>query len=194
MKQEMVELNRYVCYIGRPSYQKNVLFFVDVANEVHRFHPEVKFLLLGVGYYSPDLAAVQAMISKYHLEDVVELQPWLTHAETLEYVRNSLLYLTVSRYEGLPLAVLEAMSLGKCIVASDVVGNRDCVCDGYNGRLLPLEKDVFAKSLSELIEDDTQRCKYGENSRKLFEEKFLIEKRINDLENTYRQIVDSQIA
>lgn len=52
-------------------------------------------------------------------------------------------YLTVARYEGLPLAVIEAMSLGKAIVASDVVGNRDCVEDGYNGRLLPLRKSLF---------------------------------------------------
>lgn len=180
---------KYICYIGRPSYQKNSLFFVEVANGVHKYYPDIKFLLLGVGYYSPDLEDVKAMIAKYHLENVVELLPWLNHDETLEYVKNSLLYLTVARYEGLPLAVLEAMSLGKCIVASDVVGNRDCVKDGYNGRLLPLEQSVFVETICDLIENEKLRTGYGENSRKFFEEKFLITERIRELDTIYKSAI-----
>lgn len=181
-----MEQNKYICYIGRPSYQKNSLFFVDVAKEVHERHPDIRFLLLGVGYYSPDLEDVKTMISKYHLEDVVELLPWLNHEETLQYVKNSLFYLTVARYEGLPLAVLEAMSLGKCIVASDVVGNKDCVKDGYNGRLLPLDKRIFIETICDLIDNEDRMQIYGDNSRKLFEEKFLITERIEELEMIYK--------
>ena len=83
---------------------------------------------------------MKVKIAEYGLDKVIELSPWLSHKETLECVKNSMFYLTVARYEGLPLAVIEAMSLGKAIVASDVVGNRDCVEDGYNGRLLPFKK------------------------------------------------------
>lgn len=181
-----MEQGKYICYIGRPSYQKNPFFFVDVAKGVHDSYPDIKFILLGVGYYSPDLAAMRSIISQYKLDDVIELLPWLDHSETLKYVKYSLLYLTVARYEGLPLAVLEAMSLGKCIIASDVVGNRDCVEDGYNGRLLPLEKDIFVETVCELIKDDEKRKLYEENSRHFFEEKFLIERRIKELDTIYQ--------
>ena len=136
----MMKPDKYICYIGRPSYQKNPLFLVEVVKDVHILHPEVKFVLLGVGYYSPELDRMKTKIAEYALEEVISLFPWLNHRETLEYVNNSLFYLTVARYEGLPLAVIEAMSLGKAIVASDVAGNKDCVQDGYNGRLIPLEK------------------------------------------------------
>lgn len=111
---------------------------MEVVKDVHILHPEVKFALLGVGYYSPELDRMKVKIAEYGLEEVISLFPWLDHKETLEYVNNSLFYLTVARYEGLPLAVIEAMSLGKAIVASDVAGNKDCVKDGYNGRLIPL--------------------------------------------------------
>ena len=143
---------------------------------------------MGVGYYSPELSDVEKRISEYGLDGVVELVPWLSHKEVLEHVRNSLLYLTVSRYEGLPLAVLEAMSLGKAIVASNVVGNIDCVEDGYNGRLLPLEVDVFVSTLCNLLEDENKRYMYGENSRRLFERKFLITHRIGELEQIYKSV------
>lgn len=183
-----MELNRYICYIGRPSYQKNPLFWVEMVRDVHALHPEVRFCLLGVGYYSPELDDMKEKIGEYGLDEVVELFPWLNHKETLEYVRGAMFYLTVARYEGLPLAVIEAMSLGKAIIASDVVGNMDCVEDGYNGRLLPLKKKPFVKAVCELIEDEGQRTVFGENSRKLFEKKFLITNRIKELELIYQSV------
>ena len=178
--------DEYICCIGRPSYQKNPIFLVEVVNEVHALHPEVRFCLLGAGYYSPDLDGMKVKIAEYGLDEVLVLSPWLSHKETLECVKNSMFYLTVARYEGLPLAVIEAMSLGKAIVASDVVGNRDCVEDGYNGRLLPLKKGEFLETICELKEDRQKRECYGENSRTLFENKFLITNRIKELEAIYQ--------
>ena len=106
----------------------------------------------------------------------------------ISFARKSVFYLSVVRYEGLPLAVIETMSLGKAIIASDVVGNRDCVEDGYNGRLLSLEQEVFVKAVCELIEVGENRDQYGEYSRLLFERKFLITNRIKELEDIYRLI------
>ena len=150
--------------------------------------PEVKFLLLGVGFYSPDLERMKEIIADYHIENKIELHPWLDHKETLLYVKNSLFYLTVARYEGLPLSVLEAMSLGKAIVASDVAGNKDCVRDGYNGYLLPMSANSFSEKICRLIEYEEEREVMGHNSRRLFEEEFLIENRISQLEAIYQDI------
>lgn len=175
----------YICYIGRPSYQKNTLFLIDVVNEVHSLCPQLNFKLLGVGYYSPDLDKVKNLIRERKLENVIELLPWLEHGETLRYVKDSLFYLSVAKYEGLPLAVIEAMSLGKAIVASDVVGNKDCVTDGENGFLLPLEVESFVKAIISLVGDENLRTHFEQNSRRIFERKFQIEHRIQELVNIY---------
>ena len=132
--------SNYIVTIGRPSYQKNPFFLVDVIKGVHECHPEIRFYLLGVGFYSPDLEEMKSRLETYGLNDVVILKEWADHDTTMNYVKDSLLYLTVSRYEGMPLAIIEAMALGKCIVASKVVGNIDCVKDGYNGRVLDLKE------------------------------------------------------
>lgn len=182
--------NKYICYIGRPSYQKNTFFLLDVVRLTIMKCPEVKFLLLGVGYYSPDLERMKEIIAEYHIENKIELHPWLDHKETLQYVKNSLFYLTVARYEGLPLSVLEAMSLGKAIVASDVEGNKDCVKDGYNGYLLPMNANSFSEKICRLIENDEEREVMGRNSRSLFEKEFLIDNRISLLEAIYQNKTD----
>ena len=126
--------------------------------------------------------------SIYNLQDVIVLKEWLDHEHTMEYVKNSILYLTVSRYEGLPLAVIEAMAMGKCIVASKVVGNVDCVKDKYNGRVIDLNVEDFVNSICELIDNRELLEEYSRNSRKMYEDNFDIKKRINLLEDIYLQV------
>lgn len=178
----------YICYIGRPSFQKNPLFLVDMFTKVHESHPEIHFYLLGVGYHSPDLESMQEAIRNKHLESYFFMMPWVNHNDAMAFVKKSLFYVTVSRYEGLPLSVIEAMALGKCIVASDVVGNKDCIEDGINGKLLQLNVDEFAHAVCMLIDDTEQTRKMGEESRRLFQENFTIEKRIHLLEDIYEKI------
>lgn len=179
---------RYVTIIGRPSYQKNPFLLVEVVKRVHEQLPWLKFNLLGVGYYSPDLKEMERRIAEEGLQDALLLTPWVSHEEALAQTAGSLLYMTVSRYEGLPLAVVEAMSLGKAIVATDVVGNCDCVRDGENGRLLQMEDaDGIAKAIAEIATGDALRERYEKRSREMYEQEFMLEKRIGMLEEIYRR-------
>lgn len=179
---------RYITSIGRPSYQKNPLFMVEVAHGIHLKHPDIKFYLLGVGFYSPMLKDMKKLIHQYDMDDTFYLLPWLSHEETLKYVKGSMLYFMTSLYEGLPISVIEAMSLGKAIVASDVLGNKDCVKDGYNGYLLPLKEDIFVEKINELIENEGKRKEMEKNSRSYFESDFFIDNRIKALEDIYTEV------
>lgn len=179
---------RYITSIGRPSYQKNPLFMVEVAHGIHLKHPDIKFYLLGVGFYSPMLEDMKKLIHQYDMDDTFYLLPWLSHEETLKYVKGSLLYFMTSLYEGLPISVIEAMSLGKAVVASDVLGNKDCVKDGYNGYLLPLKEEVFVEKMNDLIENDEKRKEMEKNSRSYFESDFFIDNRIKALEDIYIEV------
>lgn len=178
----------FIYYIGRPSFQKNPIFMVNVIDKVVKKHPEIKFYLLGVGYYSPDLEVVKKHISECELQDNVQLMEWISHSDVMAFAKKSMMYMTMARYEGLPLSVIEAMSLGKPIVASKVFGNIDCVEDGVNGHLVELDIDEFADTICRLIEDPELRDKMGQESRRLYEEKFDITKRIHLLEETYRSV------
>ena len=182
----------YICYIGRPSYQKNTFFLLDVVERVHKEIPELKFYLLGVGYYSPDLKKLEEDIERRKLSDTMILLPWLSHQETLEFLDKALLYVSVARYEGLPLSVIEAMSLSKVIIASNVIGNKDCVDDGYNGYLLNLNApDAFAEKIEILAKDNEKRKLMERHSRESFERRFLIDNRIGEIENIYKSINQS---
>lgn len=190
--QIMENVSNFVAYIGRPSYQKNTLLWLEVIKKVYKEHPEVKFVLFGCGFYAPELDELKTKIGEYGLQNSVLLLPWLQHDLTMQKLKDSLFYMTPSRYEGLPLTVLEAMSMGKAIVASDVPGNRDCVRDGENGRLVAPTVVELAKATIELIENPELREKYGKAGREIFEREFLIDNRISALMELYRKIADNK--
>ena len=146
---------------------------------------DLKFYWLGVGYHSPDLAELKRKIEEWNLDKNIVLLPWLSHKMCLEYVRKSLFYLSVSLYEGLPLSIIEAMSLGKAVIASDVVGNRDCVCHNVNGFLLPFDKKIFAEKIEELIVNEERRSLFEKKSRDLYLSKFQIKNQVLELQKIY---------
>lgn len=70
-----------------------------------------------------------------------------------------------SRQEGLPINLVEAMSLGNPIIATDVRGNNDLVSDGQNGYLVKLNDSIsMAKRITELCGDKAMIEKLGKNS------------------------------
>ena len=132
---------------------------------------------------------VKHKLQNLHIADNIMLMPWVSHADCMEYVRKSSFYLSTAIYEGLPLAVIEAMSVGKAIVASNVVGNKDCVKNGVNGYLLPMNVSDFADKIVELAQNDELRNNMGKESRELFIEEFYIENRIHLLQEKYEEII-----
>lgn len=176
----------YACYMGRPSYQKNTLFLVDVINVVIKKIPDFKIILLGVGYHSPELDKLKEKIENLGLKDNISLLPWISQEEAFSYINDSILYMSVSRYEGLPLSVLEAMSLSKALILSDVTGNSDCVEDNLNGYLLELDEDLFADRIIELWNNKQKRNSFEKESRKKYLKEFNIENQIYKLEKYYQ--------
>ena len=185
---QLAEGERYIVTIARPSYQKNTLLMVDIMEQVHRVVPDLKLYVVGAEFYSPLLEEMKVRVRDKKMEETVKILPWLSHQEALGFLKFSQLYLTTSIYEGLPIAVLEAMALEKAVVASDVIGNRDCVKDGENGVLLPLEVKQFADTICRLLDDEEERRRMGKRSKEIFEAQFMIDHRIRQLEDIYSKI------
>lgn len=182
---------KYICTIGRPSYQKNTTFLIQVFHIMKSLGMASKLVILGVGHYSPDLNRVKTQINDLGLQKDVELIPWSSREDSLSILSNALLYISLSRYEGLPFAVLEAMRAGKPCILSNVDGNKDCIIDGVNGHLVNLQdspKEIAVKIIK-LINSENLLEKFGKNSLEIFENKFNIEVNIQNLEKIYKDTI-----
>lgn len=99
---------------------------------------------------------------------------------------NSLdIYITASLYEGLPYTLLESLSLGKPIVASNVEGNKDCVINNKNGLLFEPKCYDEAVEKIEFIIAEKKMEEYGKNSLEIFNKRFSMKTMINNYERLY---------
>jgi glycosyltransferase involved in cell wall biosynthesis len=107
----------------------------------------------------------------------VQLRGALAHDEALEAVAAADVLVCASRDETMPIAILEAMSLGKAIVTTNVGGIAEWLIDGVNALLVPAEDSrALAEALRRSIEERELILSLGEQARRTFAENFSIDR------------------
>lgn len=177
----------FICAIGRPSYQKNLGMLIETLFRLKEQNVQLNCMIVGLGHYSPEKKCLLKQIKELNLEEQFSLLDWIPHEKIFPIIKNSLFLVSTSRYEGLPLSLVEAMALGKPVVATDVDGNRDCVIDGKTGFLVPLDNiDFMAEKIKYLFQNDEVRNVMSKNALSRFKEHFDITKMIGKMENVYK--------
>jgi len=136
--------------------------FLKSASIVHEYRPEVHFAILGDGSLRSDL---EVMAKKLKLaKQVVFLG---AHQQVGNYLSLfDVSVLSSVDHEGCSNSLLEAMALGKPVVATDVGGNKELVIPGENGFLVPArEPKALAEAVLSLLDDPEQARQMGENGR-----------------------------
>lgn len=150
--------NRKVITIGRYANQKGYDLLIKVWAEVHRQCPDWVLDIIGDG---EDRDKLQEMVRFLGLEGSINLKHSTQDIEK-EYLDASIVALS-SRYEGLPMILLEAQSFGLPIVSFGCkCGPKDVVTDGKDGFIVGEEDiDGMAEKIVTLIRDEKLRKSMG---------------------------------
>ncbi|NTX29672.1 glycosyltransferase [Burkholderia pyrrocinia] len=145
---------------GRASFQKNHEAFVRLADKLH--DADVEFLWIGGNVAEiPDRRQSRAVVCS----------GWVTRTRALELTSELDIYVQTSRWEGMPVALIEAQVAGIPAVVTDVIGNRDVVIHGVSGYVAS-SADEMAGYLSMLRDDRHLREQMGAAARKLAIQRF----------------------
>lgn len=144
--------------IGRLTYQKNFALFLEIASAVIQHHPHAVFVIAGTGEDDPALREQAANLG------IGSQIRFLGHIEEISLLYPALdVLLLPSRYEGLPITVLEAMAVGLPIIASRLDGIAEVLVDGESGCLVePGDRDAFVASIYRSISDPDRSRRYSE--------------------------------
>lgn len=160
--------------VGRLLREKGIREYVAAARKLKSTYPSAAFSLLGPIDTSPS-----AISSK-------ELQEWIAEgvitylgevADVRPLVQGAGVIVLPSYREGTPRSVLEAMAMGKPIVASDAPGCRETVRNGVNGFLVPVgDVEALSAAMARFIENPQLEKKMGTESRRLAMERYDVRK------------------
>ena len=166
--------------ISRFDYAKNMFLAYEIA-KLFQDKPDLVFVWIGDGENKLEL---EKLAKKAGLDNIIFAG---FRTDIPKYLNATDIYLSTSRWEGLPIALLEAMSLGIPIVATDVVGNNEVVHHSLNGFLYTTTQEAV-KYLNILMSNSIQFSEFQHNATKLFYEKFHISKMINKLLFIYNKM------
>lgn len=126
------------------------------------------------------------------LGDNVDFLGPVGETEVSRLLAESEILVCSSKREALPMAILEAMSYGLCIVATPAGAIPEAVTDHWNGILVPFgESTAMASALIEIMENDSLRKDMQKNSRERYAERFQIATFVGRLLEMYAETASS---
>ncbi|MDR0707740.1 MAG: glycosyltransferase [Treponema sp.] len=165
------EEETFVMFTGIASVQKNPELFNTIASSLSG----VRFYWVGDGPLCSALVSPNITVTGWKDKNTVN-----------GYLDRCLIYLSTSKWEGLPYGMIEAMASGCALLASDVYGNRDLVIAGENGFVYNDANEAVAL-LSEMLEKREKTLVMARKSREIAESEYSVEK----MGKKYRAIYES---
>lgn len=163
--------------------QKRLDDWLRAAAEIRSHHPAARFLLVGDGPLRAKLeltAQALELGGSLHWAGLQsDVRPWLAAMD---------LYLQSSDYEGLPVALLEAMAMELPVVASTVGGVPEAVLAGETGLLVPpRQPEALAAAARSLLDQPEARDRLGRQGRRRVCQCFDVQRMQERLEAIYRE-------
>lgn len=160
---------RAVLFLGQFGRRKGVYDLLEAFVTVRQHVPDAILYCCGNG----EVERTRSMVLELGLSGGVEVPGWIDGNEKLELLHRCALFVLPSYNEGLPMAIIEAMSFSMAIASTNVGGIPELV-DERNGKLVePGDQTALARSLIQLLENDGEDiAEKGKVSRERYEAEY----------------------
>jgi glycosyltransferase involved in cell wall biosynthesis len=174
--------------VGRLDPSKGYDTLLRSMPAVIREFPMAKLMVMGDGAQRKYLEELCANLG---IAEQVTFLGRKTPAEVRGFLEKIDLFVLASHWEGFGVALIEAMSAGKPVVATQVGGIPEIVDDGGCGFLVPpCQPQVLADKIVSLLRDRELSLEMGKKGRKRAETLFSLDRMMAELENVYRGLLN----
>ena len=175
---------------ARLEAEKDIASLVSAMSRVKSALPAACCLIAGDGSLRP---ALQQQIQSLGLEAVIQLLGFRPDAPAL--IAAGDLFVLPSLAEPFGLALLEAMALGKPVIATRAGGPVEIVAEGETGLLVPPSSpDHLAEAVLGLLADPAAGRRLGENGRARFKAKFTMDRMAHATLAVYQQAIGAVVS
>ena len=163
-----------ITMIGRVNHWKGQDYFIDIAKDVLKLHPEAKFVIAGDAYKGNEhlVGQLAAKIKADKLENAVCYIGYRTDVPNL-LASTDIFVLPSILPDPFPTVILEAMASGKPVVATNHGGAKEMVINEQTGLLIPFDNaHTAAAQISTLLSDAAKIKEMGLKGRERIREHY----------------------
>lgn len=162
-------------------FQKRLKEWIDVFRDFHQVHPDARAIIVGDGILKEE---IMLHLRERGMEEYIffpglqtEVLPWFSAMDV---------FMMSSEFEGLPIALLEAMSAGCAVVCTDAGGIKEVIRHEQDGLLVPVDQwQKLGDHLRFLYEHPEQVSAYGGKARQRVVDAFSMKEMVRQLELLY---------
>ncbi len=177
--------------IGNLTPSKGWTYFIDAAETILASQPQTRFLVIGAEAVTQRSYAtrLRSELERRNLQNKIVLTGF--RQDVPDLLRLCDLYMMASVEEGTPLAILEAMASGLCVIATDVGGIAEQVLHERTGLLVPpRDAGALARSCLLLIDRPDLQHRYASAARKHVLDHFSLEACVEHHRRLYRTLAN----
>ncbi|MFH2044514.1 MAG: glycosyltransferase family 4 protein [Pseudomonadota bacterium] len=174
----------YVLFLGRIDPIKRVDWLLNLTDIIE---PKIKIVIAGGSQDASTDAYYQSMIKSALGNSQIIFTGPVIGDEKAELLSNCLCLLAPSKFEGLPITVLEAAAYARCCLASDIPAHKEIIEDGVNGFLFQSDdKEQFVNSVKKIISSKVEFLLImGDKARKMGMNKYNWDKTTEQFDHLY---------
>lgn len=175
-----------VLFIARFTLHKQPLTLLKAFAEALLQNSKMHLLMVGDGDQKEE--ALQ-LVNQLGIHEQISLQPF--RLDVPDVLASADIFVLPSLWEGLPIGLLEAMAMGKSVIASNVDGTGEIIRHNENGWLVETNNltENLVKALIQLSTDKEKQKKFKEEAIKTVSERFNAGKMTKEIEKIYLEIL-----
>jgi glycosyltransferase involved in cell wall biosynthesis len=181
--------SKYILFIGTLTKRKGYHDLINAFQKISPIYPEWKLILAGNG----EIKEANELAKKLNISQSVSCLDWITDIEKDEVFRNASIFCLPSYFEGLPMAIMDALAYGLPVVTTPVGGIPDIFSHMKNAIFIePGNVNDISEALLMLIKSEKLADQLKSESRLLKENLFDLNKIIQKLNLIYSQCIKSK--
>lgn len=166
-------------------FQKRLKEWIEIFSQIHAVNPNVRGCIIGDGILKGEIVT---HLKEMKMENLIfmpglqtDVKPWISAMD---------IFMMSSSFEGLPIALLEAMSMGCPVVSTDAGGIKQVIRNEMDGFTAPVDNwQSLAQLCLPLTTDEALRKKMGHKARERVVEAFSLGKMAQETEHLYKQVM-----
>ena len=172
-------------FLGVIGKRKGVYDLVKSFESVeNRLPHEIKLV-----FYGPDFEQNATAIIKNSTSKKISYKGWLDDLQKKEVFKDVICNILPSYNEGLPMTILETMSMGIPNISTNIAAIPEVIDDSNGGLIEPGDIDSLGEMITKICSDREYRILLSNNAYKLIEDKFTIEENVKKILSIYEKIL-----